>query len=346
MKKFIQIGTGGFGQYWCRNVHLKMAGTTQAEAAVDVNPDALRNAVEFLHLPPEACYTDARRAFSEHRADFAVIVVPPQFHEEMIDLALEHGMDILCEKPLADTMEACCRIYRKVKKTGRKLVVTMSHRFEVEKQAVETLVKSGVYGKPNYIQSRLTLKRSCVRDVVHEDPASLITGGLIHNLDTVRGICGCNAQTVYADCWVFENAPDHTSGTSGMVHVRMENGVRAAFEESCANAACLNGWSDEYLRVECAGAAIIADHKKIEIRSDLGYPHARCAQIPLPQQKYWDHCLLVQQFLDWQDGGPAAPTNLEDNMQCCALTFAAVESLRTGNPVNVQEYLAKFMSAI
>lgn len=341
-KRYIQVGTGGFGCYWCRGIYPKIADIAEPVAAVDINPDVHQNAVEYLKLSPAECYTDVNEAMDRHPADFAVVVVPPKFHEEIIDAAIAHGLDIVCEKPLADTMEACVRIYRKVKAAGRKLAVTMSHRFEVEKQTVEQMVQSGDYGKLNYLISRLTMKRSDIPDRIMQQPASLLINGLVHNLDTARGICGCNAKTVFADCWNF-TADDGSSGGAGMVQAVMENGVRVQFEESFGNATTLNKWSDEYLRAECADGTIVADNRRVTLQNHRGYPFPTAADIPLCSSPYWDHALIVRQFMEWLDGGKAPVTQLEDNIHCCAFLFAAVESVNTGKTVDVHAFLKRYM---
>ena len=149
-KRFIQVGLGGFGQHWCTAVwpRLLAAGKAEAAAAVDLNPETFGNATQHLRLPAAKCYTDLRRALRENAADFVVIVVPPAHHERVVDAALAHGLHILSEKPVADTMAGCCRIYHKVRRTRRKMAVTMSHRFDQDKQSLEAAVKSGVYGPP------------------------------------------------------------------------------------------------------------------------------------------------------------------------------------------------------
>jgi len=54
---------------------------------------------------------------------------------------------------------------------------------------------------------------------------------------------------------------------------------------------------------------------------------------------------MFEQYLDSHDCGDPMPTNVEDNLQSVALIFAAIESSRTGQPVAVQEFLAKAMDA-
>lgn len=337
-KKMIQVGCGGFGAYWLEVVMPRVHSFAEVIAAVDVNEDALKNAEKFAGLSPDKCYTSLEKALMENDADFVNVVVPPQFHENVIDVAIAAGVDVICEKPLGDSMESSIRICQKVKAAKRKLAVTMSHRFEVEKQTVEAMVKSGDYGKLNYVVSRLTTKRMVQTEASLE---TMISGALIHNLDTVRGICGCNAKTVYANCWV--GAPELSFAVSGLAILEMENGTRAVLEESFANGFGMDGWSDEYLRAECTHATIVADHRKVTVKSDMGYPYPKSAEIPLQEKKYWDHALIIHDFILWLDGGAPPVTQYEENIQCCALTYAAIESMRTGKVVDVQEYLKKSM---
>ena len=66
--------------------------------------------------------------------------------------------------------------------------------------------------------------------------------------------------------------------------------------------------------------------------------------MPLAGGEYFDHRRLARDFCSWLDGGPEPATSLEDNMQCAALTFAALESAFTGREIDVQEFLAKHMN--
>ena len=338
-KRMIQVGCGGFGEYWLGVIIPRVKPFAELVAAVDVNPEALENAKK-AGLSPDKCYTDLKKALAENKADFVNVVVPMYLHETIIDAAIDAGLDIICEKPLGHNMESCARIYRKVKAAGRKLAVTMSHRFEVEKQTVEEMVKSGDYGKVNYIVSRLTMKRSMERNS-DSSPESIISNALIHNLDTIRGICGCNAKTVYANAWLSQS--EISPAPSALVILEMENGTRAVLEESFANGSGLDGWSDEYLRAECTYATIIADHRKITVQSEMGYPYPKSAQMPLLERDYWDHSLIIQKFTEWLDGGEAPVTQVEENIYCCALTFAAIESVKIGKTVDIPEFLKAHM---
>ena len=156
--RYIQIGVGGNGQRWCTIVmpHLKKLGLAIPVAAVDINPDVLGQAKQQLNLDDAQLYTKAEQALAEQDADFITIVVPPAAHEEMVDLAIRYDVHILSEKPIADTMEASCRIYQKVKGAGLKMAVTMSHRFDQDKQTLQRHIHSGHYGRLDYLVGRNT----------------------------------------------------------------------------------------------------------------------------------------------------------------------------------------------
>lgn len=151
-----------------------------------------------------------------------------------------------------------------------------------------------------------------------------------------------NVKTVYADYWPHTDNGEYI-GWSGLTMLEMTNGVRASLEESFANGSTLDGWSNEYLRAECTDGTIIASHKKVTLRSDCSLPYPQEAEMPLAKGDYWDHALIIRSFIRWLDGGDAPVTCIDDNMQCAALMFAAIESAKTGKKIDVQEYLRKYL---
>jgi predicted dehydrogenase len=353
--RFILVGTGDFGMYWGRNIIPKIAPFAECVAAVDISIDAI-NKFKTLNLLPESKhYNDLRTALMENKCDFIVVVVMPDARMPIIDLAIEFGLDVLSEKPAAGTMEDYVLIYKKMKAAGRKISVTMSHRFEREKQTVEQMVKSGAYGKLNYIFGRLSLQRKKLKGHYESDNPAMqtpyhiarrfLSECVIHELDTFRGISGSNAERVYCHHWDFnpEDSSEVHPSTCFTI-VTMENGVRGLIEHSFANATTINGWSNEYFRAECSQATIIADNRKVTLMSGMGQPYPEKAEMPLKDGEYFGHTLLVRDFCSWLKGGPEPVTSLEDNMQCAALTFAALESAISGKEVDVQAFLDEHMN--
>jgi predicted dehydrogenase len=349
--RYIIVGTGGWGANWSKNFlpRLSDLGKAVPVAAVDVSPKSLANARENLKLPPEKCYTDMAKAFAENEADFAIVVVPPAHHEKVVDVALAHGVHILSEKPIADTMEGCCRIYKKVKAAGKKMAVTMSHRFDQDKQSLEAAVTSGIHGRLNYVVHRFT--HNCRKfgdwgEFRHKIPDTLLVEGSVHHFDIHRALAGANGKTVYAVTW---NPPwgEYAGDSTGLVTVVMENGVKVSYEGAKANASTMNGWTNDYIRAECEHGTLELDSRKLRVLRGGAWEKPLSEDLPLLQQPVWQNAWLAEMFCDWLRGErDNHPTNLDDNLQCCALLFAAIESAHTGKVVDVQQYLRRVLNAV
>jgi predicted dehydrogenase len=335
----LQVGTGGFGGAWCEAFlppNIK-DGLIEVAGAVDKNEDNLGAAKKFLGLNDSQVYTDAKKAFDAVKADFCVIVVPPAFHESIVDLALSHDMHILSEKPIADTLLGSCRIAAKVKKWGKKMGVTMSHRFDQDKTMFREMIRSGEYGKLDYVIGRFLDARrkfGSWGEFRHKIPDALMVEGAVHHLDILADLCGGKCDTIYAVTW---NPPwgEYAGDSEGLVTMVMENGTKAVYEGSESSAKTLNGWTNEYFRAECEKAGIELDRRKLTVRAE-----GRDDAVITPDCKgKWANTLLIEKFAAWLNGGKPMETNVEDNLQSVALVFSAIESSRTKKPVKVQEML-------
>jgi predicted dehydrogenase len=152
---------------------------------------------------PERCYADIRRAFEERPADFCtVVVVPPADHEQVVDLALEYGLDVLSEKPIADSLEASVRIAEKVARAGRKMGVTMSHRFDQDKTTLREELRSGRHGRIGYVVLRLTCNCRAFGQwgpFRHEIPNPLLVDAAVHHLDILADLVDDECELVWAE---------------------------------------------------------------------------------------------------------------------------------------------------
>jgi predicted dehydrogenase len=354
-KKVIHVGVGLFGSRWCTtwlepNIADK---TVEIVAVVDVDPKALEFGRSVLKLPRERAYTDPRKAFAERakEADFCTVVVPPNHHEAIVDLAIEFGIDILSEKPIADTMAASARIAKKVKAAGRKMAVTMSHRFDQDKTTLRQIIRSGQLGRVNNVSCRYfsDMRKHMAWGALfrHTMLDPLMIEGAVHHLDLVADLAGAQCETLTASTWRPEWA-EYAGDTDGIVLMKFLNGVRGVYEGSSSAAVGLNDWMKEYIRVDCEFGTAILNSRDIEIfsRSDLVRQRCREGQgqkIQLITQAKWLNTWLIEKFCKWLDGGPEMETNVAANLHAAALIFAGIESARSGATVNVQDFMRAAM---
>lgn len=347
--RMIQVGTGGFGRNWCQDFLPPNIdeGLIEVVAAVDVDPEALVNARQFLDLPESRCYTDLEKALDEVPADFITVVVPPARHEEVVCAALDHDLHILSEKPIADRLEGSIRIANRVKGAGKKMGVTMSHRFDRDKTTLRNELRSGKHGDLDYLVCRFTCdcrKYGSWGDFRHEIPDSLMVEGAVHHLDILADFAGARCDTLYAETW-NPRWGEFKGDSQGLVTLHFSNGVRATYEGAKTNAVGLNGWTNEYFRAECEEASLILSQRQLECfyhNPDKEWNQVlegTGQQIALREQPKWANTWLVEKFVQWLDGGEPMETNVENNLQSVALVFAAIESSRTRKSVQVQEFL-------
>jgi predicted dehydrogenase len=256
-------------------------------------------------------------------------------------------MNILSEKPIADTLAASVRIAEKVRKAGVKMGVTMSHRFRQDITTLRSLIQSGDYGPLDYLVCRFTCdcrKYGTWGAFRYEIPDALLVEGAVHHLDLLADMAGPKCDTIYAQTW-NPDWSEFAGDAQALVMMNMSNGTRAFYEGAKTNAIGLNGWGDEYIRAECRDGTLIMSHQGIErfvYNPGAGGANEREGtgeNVPLIEQPKWANAWLIEKFVGWLDGGEPMETNVEDNLQSVALIFAAVESSRTGKPIKVQDFL-------
>jgi predicted dehydrogenase len=268
----------------------------------------------------------------------------------VIDQAIARGLDILCEKPIADTMEATLRIARKVKAAGRKMAVTMSHRFDQDKTSLRRIVRSGILGRINAIGMRFQgdMRQHMAWSALfrHEMDHPLLIEGAIHHLDIIADLADARCETVSAMTWKPPWA-EFAGDTDAIVAMAFANDVRAVYEGSCTNAVGLNTFYKEYIRVDGELGTAVLSHRDLEVfvRQDLWRQQHREGsgqKIALLEQPKWINSWLIERFAQWRAGGPPLETEVAANVQASAMVFAAIESQKRGAPVDVPDFIRSF----
>lgn len=97
---------------------------------------------------PDAFFSrDYRELLDRPDVNTAFILTPDHLHEEQAIAALEAGMDVFLEKPIAITIEGADRILRTAVKTGRKLYVGHNMRHMPFTMKMKELIDTGAIGE-------------------------------------------------------------------------------------------------------------------------------------------------------------------------------------------------------
>src|SRR6185437_11414196 len=98
-------------------------------------------------------YTDIEDLLESAELDAVVLTTPNHLHEPHVLSALQAGVHVLCERPLALSSRGVERILEAASRTGRMVAVANNHRFRSDVQALSSFLRGGELGKLNGIRA-------------------------------------------------------------------------------------------------------------------------------------------------------------------------------------------------
>ncbi|MBQ6830436.1 MAG: Gfo/Idh/MocA family oxidoreductase [Clostridia bacterium] len=172
-------------------------------------------------------YADAREMLENEEIDMVDVCLPTFLHEEYVLLAAEYKKHVLCEKPVALSVEVFDRMQEATKKAGVRFMVAQSVRFSDMAIEIKKRYDAGEFGQMKMVYAnRLTQHPAWAN--WHRDPA-LSGGGLydlhIHDVDFARYLFG-PVKRVYAIGYKNDDGC-YNHVISSLTFV---NGVQAAIE--------------------------------------------------------------------------------------------------------------------
>lgn len=124
-------------------------------ALVSGHPDKARHLAKIFGVDDRAIYDyDNFDAIAENKdIDVAYIVLPNSMHAEYTIGALKAGKHVLCEKPMATSVEDCQRMIASAEAAKRKLGVAYRLHYEPLNMKAAQLCKEGAVGRIKTIQA-------------------------------------------------------------------------------------------------------------------------------------------------------------------------------------------------
>jgi predicted dehydrogenase len=126
--------------------------------ALSIHPEMAKESGKILFLPEDRTYLSYEEMIknesempADKRIDFITIVTPNFAHFGPAMMALEHGFNVIIEKPMTFTLEEAKELKKKVEETGLQLCLTHTYSgYPMVKQARE-MVRNGALGKSRKI---------------------------------------------------------------------------------------------------------------------------------------------------------------------------------------------------
>lgn len=97
-------------------------------------------------------YEDASNMLQNEDLDLVSIATPPDTHADLTIVALDQGVNVLVEKPMAPSLEECDRMIAAQERSGKLLSVVAQNRFRNDTATLKSVIDSGLIGPVSHVQ--------------------------------------------------------------------------------------------------------------------------------------------------------------------------------------------------
>jgi predicted dehydrogenase len=142
------VGLGRIG--WCFHIpQIRKNDKFNLAAVVDPLEERREEAEREFNVK---AFETMDAMLDEVKPDVVVIASPTPFHADQAVKAMESGIDVFCDKPMAMDLSEVDKMIATAEATGRKMMVYQPHRASSEALSLKALVAKGLIGEPYLIK--------------------------------------------------------------------------------------------------------------------------------------------------------------------------------------------------
>lgn len=158
--KVLLAGIGGYGKLITNEI-LDNYDKLDIElcAVADPFPDGNERLAEIKALGARV-YSDMEEFFKTGSVDLTVISTPIQFHTKHIMTALEHGSNVLCEKPLCADEKDIEKLIAARDRAGKFVYIGYQWSFSKAIEELKADISAGLFGKPLNLKTLVVWPRN------------------------------------------------------------------------------------------------------------------------------------------------------------------------------------------
>ncbi len=262
----------------------------------------------------------------------AVIVCSENIrHRELTEKAAKAGKSILCEKPLATSVEDAQAMVEVCRAAEVALWTAFPCRYHPSAQGVKRQVEAGGMGEVWGVRG--TNRGRCPGGWFIDKALSgggAVMDHTVHVTDLLRWLLGAEVSEVYCEA---TNGMYHSDfDDTGLVSLTFENGVFATIDCSWSRPKSYPTWGDVTLEMVGEGGILSLNMfaQEMAVYQDEG------------QRVSWNNwgsnmdLGLVRAFIDGIESGAPPEVSGMDGLRATEVVAAAYHSVETGQPVRIR----------
>ena len=330
MMKVIQVGIGGMGNAWLRAVqaspHVEYAGFVEVNAAVAAEQ------VGKYGLDGSTIFPSLEEALGAVQADGVINVTPPQFHRQVSLAALEAGVPVLSEKPLADTLAAAQDIVDASDRTGVLHKEKQNYRYHAPTQTLYQTLRTGDFGAIGAVKVDF-FKGPHFGGFREEMPYPLIIDMSIHHFDLMRFFLGRDPVALYGRSWnppwSWFKGDASAAVTLEFANQSVDSDVVVSYNASWCSQGQVTPWNANW-RFECAEGVIALTDDQVTTQR----PDGELVSVPTVEPERLGQAYLLHEFYEAVMLGKPPVTTCQDNIKSLGIVFDVIQSFVSGAKVH------------
>ena len=304
------IGVGAMGKHHVRIYH----GMRDVELVgiADANE---KTANEIAAEYDTEAFTDCERLL-KNDLDAVSIAVPTSLHKELACKAVNYGVHMLIEKPIADSLHNADAIIKTARRENLKLMIGHIERFNPAILKLKELISAGELGEILSISCRRVGPYAPrIRDV------GIITDLAVHDIDTISYLYGKRAMQVYS-----------IAGNS--FHVKEDYASILLQYDAKRSGTVETNWLTPYKMrtLTATGTGGVASADYLEQSLELWKEDGR---INVEIEKDEPLKIELAEFVDVIGNGKVPSPSGEEGKYVLSVAIAAIESYKNGNNVRL-----------
>lgn len=232
------IGTSGWPSMFFMPI---LAGYERASLSAICGRDRTRAGEVAVKYGSPHVYTDYRQMINHAPLDAVVVASPDDLHYDMVMCALDRGLHVLCEKPMASNAGQAREMLEKAEQCGVKHMINFTWRWLPQVQYLKHLIHEGRLGRPYQATFRFAFSPLHSPGYDYRVDADRSNGALStlgsHMIDMARFLLGDIAQvsaslTTQVRREGLNGRPLNPANDSSFVLVEFESGAHGVIHNS------------------------------------------------------------------------------------------------------------------
>ena len=282
-------------------------------------------------------FFDSYADLLDARPEGVIVCSENSKHRPLVEMAAAAGVNVLCEKPLATTLEDARAIVEACDLAGVLLMTAFPMRFSTPLLEIKNLLDGGDLGQIYCFNATNQGELPTKHRKWFVDPVLAGGGALmdhtVHLVDMMRWFLGSEVKEVYAQTNQVIHAAEVEVETGGLELITFQNGAFASIDTSWSRPPYWPAWGGLAFEMVTERGAVIVDAFKQNITI---YSHTT----QRPSWAYWGsdaNQAMINEFVQAiQENRPARVTGM-DGYRAVEVTLAAYQSAETGQPVKIEK---------